>query len=253
MLLSFALLMLAAFAAGVVNAVAGGGAFLTFPALVFAGVPPLAANASSTVALFPGQGASAWTYRRDIASITQVNVPAFVGVSLVGGLLGALLLLFTSNEAFAKLVPFLMLFATLVFGWGNFAGPAALKRYSLGPTAVLVVQFLISIYGGYFGGGIGFLMLAALTLFGLRDIHAMNGLKILLATLMNGAAVVAFAGAGIVHWPETLAMMAAGIVGGVLGAKGAKKVSPKVVKMAVLSLGVALTIVFFWKQYGAAA
>ena len=179
------------------------------------------------MALFPGQGASAWTYRRDIQSITQVNVPAFVAVSLVGGLIGALLLLFTSNEAFARLVPFLMLFATAVFAWGNLSSPAALKRYTLGPTAVLATQFAISVYGGYFGGGIGFLMLAALTLFGLRDIHAMNGLKILLATLMNGAAVVAFAGAGIVRWPETIAMALAGIAGGVLGAKGAKQVNPR--------------------------
>src|SRR3954468_9370528 len=157
-MLSYSLLVLAAFAAGVINAIAGGGAFITFPALVFAGVPPVAANASSTVALFPGQATSALAYRRDILGITEFGLPAFIGLSLGGGLAGALLLLYTPNAVFSDLVPWLMLFATVVFAIGNFApkGVAAKLRLS-GPA----VQFIISIYGGYFGGGIGFLMLAA--------------------------------------------------------------------------------------------
>ncbi|HEY0522320.1 MAG TPA: sulfite exporter TauE/SafE family protein [Stellaceae bacterium] len=246
-MLSYILLMLAAFTSGVLNAIAGGGAFITFPALLFAGVPPVGANATSTVALFPGQAASAWAYRQDIGDVREVSVIAFVVLSLIGGLIGALLLLFTSNAVFARLVPWLLLFATLVFAAGNFMGKGvAAGRVRLGHRGVLVTQFLISIYGGYFGGGIGFLMLAALTLFGMRDIHAMNGLKILLATLMNGAAVIAFAIAGIVHWPETLAMAAASVVGGYVGALGAKRVDQRVIKGCVIALGAALTVYFFW-------
>src|SRR3954468_9076275 len=177
-MLSYSLLVLAAFAAGVVNAIAGGGAFITFPALVFAGVPPVAANASSTVALFPGQATSALAYRRDILGISEFGLPSFIGLSLVGGLVGAVLLLYTPNAVFADLVPWLMLFATVVLAVGNFAPKGVAARMRLSGPAVLVVQFVISVYGGYFGGGIGFLMLAALTLFGMSDIHAMNGLKV---------------------------------------------------------------------------
>src|SRR4051794_20154369 len=129
-MLTHLILAAAAFTAGVLNAVAGGGAFVTFPALLLAGVPPVAANASSTVALFPGQATSAWAYRRDIGGITEFSVGVFIGLSLVGGLLGALLLLFTPNAVFAGLVPWLLLFATAVFAIGNFV-PGATRRLSL--------------------------------------------------------------------------------------------------------------------------
>ncbi|MBP2232752.1 putative membrane protein YfcA [Azospirillum agricola] len=240
------LLMMAGFASGALNAVAGGGAFITFPALLFAGVPPVSANASSTVALFPGQAASSWAYRRDIGAASEVNLPQFAALSLIGGLVGALLLLVTPNALFADFVPWLLLFATSVFAIGHYA-PGMVARLRLGGRGVLVVQFLISIYGGYFGGGIGFLMLAALTLFGLRDIHAMNGLRILLAMLMNGAAVAAFAISGAVSWPETLAMAVAAVAGGYAGALGAKRIDPKRLKTGVVAIGVALTVYFFTK------
>ena len=243
-MLAYVLLACAAFASGVMNAIAGGGAFITFPALLFAGVAPVAANASSTVALFPGQATSAWAYRRDITGVAEVSPKVLMALSLAGGLLGALLLLWTPNEVFARLVPWLMLFATAVFALGNF-GPSARGRMRLGPRAILVVQAAIAVYGGYFGGGIGFLMLAALTLFGLRDIHAMNGLKVLLASLMNGAAVVAFAAAGAVRWPETLVMMVGAIAGGYVGVIGAKRVPQRVIKLFVVVLGVVLTVYFF--------
>ncbi|WP_317852926.1 sulfite exporter TauE/SafE family protein [Azospirillum agricola] len=240
------LLMMAGFASGALNAVAGGGAFITFPALLFAGVPPVSANASSTVALFPGQAASSWAYRRDIGAVSEVNLPQFAALSLIGGLIGALLLLVTPNALFADFVPWLLLFATSVFAVGHYA-PGVVARLRLGGRGVLAVQFLISIYGGYFGGGIGFLMLAALTLFGLRDIHAMNGLRILLAMLMNGAAVAAFAVSGAVSWPETLAMAVAAVAGGYVGALGAKRVDPKRLKTGVVAIGAALTAYFFAK------
>lgn len=245
-MLGLGLLMVAAFASGALNAVAGGGAFITFPALLFAGIPPVSANASSTVALFPGQAASSWAYRREIGAIADVNVPHFAALSLAGGLVGALLLLVTPNALFAGFVPWLLLFATAVFAVGHYA-PSVVSRLRLGGRGVLAVQFLISIYGGYFGGGIGFLMLAALTLFGLRDIHAMNGLRILLAMLMNGAAVVAFALAGAVSWPETLAMAGAAVAGGIVGAMGAKRVDPGRLKTGVVVIGAVMTVCFFVK------
>jgi len=244
-MVTFSLLMLSAFAAGMLNAVAGGGSFITFPALMLAGVPAVAANASSTVALFPGQVTSAWAYRHDTRGVADVSVPVFAVLSLAGGLLGALILLFTPNAVFVQIVPWLMLFATVVFAIGNFAPAGATQHFRLGGRAVLVVQFIISVYGGYFGGGIGVLMLAALTLYGMHDIHAMNGLKILLASLMNGVAVITFALAGVVHWPETLAMALASVVGGYVGALGAKRTKPKLIKGFVVVLGVLLTVYFF--------
>jgi uncharacterized membrane protein YfcA len=138
-----------------------------------------------------------------------------------------------------------MLFATVVFAVGNFAPKGVSARMRLSGPAVLVIQFIISIYGGYFGGGIGVLMLAALTLYGMRDIHAMNGLKIMLASLMNGIAVIAFAVAGVVHWPETFAMALASMVGGYVGVLGAKRAKPKLIKGFVVVLGVTLTVYFF--------
>ncbi|MCG5243948.1 sulfite exporter TauE/SafE family protein [Azospirillum doebereinerae] len=245
-MLSMSLLMVAAFASGALNAVAGGGAFITFPALLFAGVPPVSANASSTVALFPGQAASSWAYRREIGGVAEVNVTQFAILSLIGGLVGAVLLLVTPNALFADFVPWLLAFATGVFAIGHYA-PGVVSRLRLGGRGVLVVQFLIAVYGGYFGGGIGFLMLAALTLFGLRDIHAMNGLRILLAMLMNGAALAAFAFAGAVSWPETLAMAVAAVAGGYAGAIGAKRVDPRRLKTGVVLIGAALTLYFFAK------
>ena len=249
-MVAMVLLMLAAFASGVLNAIAGGGAFITFPALLFAGVPPVSANVSSTVALFPGQMASAWAYRNEIRGVTEVSVTAFSVVSLVGGVVGAILLLTTPDRAFAGLVPWLLLFATAVFAVGSFM-PALAARLRLGGRSVLVVQFVIAVYGGYFGGGIGFLMLAALTLFGLRDIHAMNGLRILLAALMNGAAVAAFSLSDAVSWPETAVMAVSAIVGGYAGAHGAKRVSRDAMKWVVVSIGVGLTLYFFVKGAGA--
>ncbi len=245
-MLSLLLLMVAAFASGALNAVAGGGAFITFPALIFAGIPPVSANASSTVALFPGQAASSWAYRHDIGKAGPVDVKRFAVLSVVGGLIGALLLLLTPNALFAGFVPWLLLFATTVFAIGHYA-PGVVSRLRLGGRGVLVVQFIIAVYGGYFGGGIGFLMLAALTLFGLRDIHAMNGLRILLAMLMNGSAVAAFVLAGAVSWPETLAMAVAAVAGGYFGALGAKRVDPKRLKTGVVVIGTVLTLYFFAK------
>lgn len=246
---AFMSLALAAFGAGFINAFAGGGAFLTFPALLLAGVPAVDANASSTVALFPGQLTSTLAYRTGLRAArtdTQVRLAAFVTISLAGGLLGALLLLFTPQETFARFVPWLLLFATGVFAAGTF-GLMDRLSLTLGPRSILVIQAIISVYGGYFGGGIGILMLAAFTLYGLRDIRVMNSMRILLATLMNAAAVIAFVVAGRVHWRETSVMIVAGIAGGYIGALVGQRIKPAVVKAAVIVVGLTLTSYFFLK------
>lgn len=243
----FMLLALAAFGAGFINAVAGGGAFLTFPALLLAGIPAVHANASSTVALFPGQLASTLAYREGLRAASadgRVNLPAFAAISVVGGLLGALLLLFTPQETFARFVPWLLLTATGIFAVGHL-GILNRSDRRLGPASVLAIQALISVYGGYFGGGIGILMLAAFTLYGLRDIRIMNGIRILLATLMNASAVVAFIVAGTVHWRETSLMIVAGIAGGYVGALVAQRIPPAIVKLAVVGIGLSLSGYFF--------
>ncbi len=244
-----ALVILAAFAAGFINAVAGGGSFLTFPALIAAGLPPIEANASSTVALFPGQITTAFVARDGLALAAKdkrINVPTLALISLAGGLVGGFLLLATPESLFSRIVPWLILFATAIFAGGNFLrlGENSLRLNRVG---VLVAQGVVSIYGGYFGGGIGILMLAALTLYGLRDIWLMNSLKILLAVLMNAAAVVTFIVADLVHWRLTLIVAIAAIAGGYVGLVAARRMPPSLVKGFVVAVGVILTIYFFLK------
>lgn len=243
---AFALLA-AAFVGGALNSLAGGGTLVTFPALLFAGLDPIGANASSVVALFPGTFAGAWAYRRSILAIGGLSVRGFLVLSLIGGFIGALLLLFTPPSFFAGLVPWLILFATVVFAVGNLAPLHVVERFKIGPRGALIALFAIAIYGGYFGGGIGFLMLAAFTLFGLRDINAMNGLKMALVGVMTIAAIVAFVIAGVVHWPQTLPMLAGSIVGSYMAAYFAQRLDQRVIKGFVAAFGVVLTVYFFWR------
>ena len=245
----FGLVALAAFAAGFINAVAGGGSFLTFPALIAAGLPPIDANASNTVALFPGQIATGFAARSGLARAQagiRVNVPVLAAISLAGGLIGGFLLLLTPQTVFSAIVPWLILFATAVFAGGNF-WIADAKKFRLNQTGVFVAQGLVAIYGGYFGGGAGILMLATLTLFGLRDIWLMNSLKILLAVLMNAAAVVTFIIAGLVHWQWTIVVAVGAIAGGYAGLHAARRVPPQLVKSFVVAVGIVLTVYFFMK------
>ncbi len=241
------LLITAGFLGGALNSLAGGGTFVTFPALLLAGLNPIAANASSVVALFPGTFSGAWAYRRNILSVTEVNVGYFFVLSLLGGLLGAVLLLSTPTSTFAGLVPWLTLFATLVFAVGNFAPLEIVKRLGIGPRGALVAHFGISVYGGYFGGGIGFLLLAAFTLFGMRDINAMNGLKMLVVGVMTTTAIVAFMVADVVRWRETLPMAAGSVIGAYVAAHSAKRVDQRLIKAFVIVYGASLTGYFFWR------
>ncbi|HEU4723437.1 MAG TPA: sulfite exporter TauE/SafE family protein [Gemmatimonadaceae bacterium] len=233
--------------AGFVNAIAGGGTLLTFPALVAAGLTPLHANATSTVALLPGALSSMWGYRDELTGARRWAA-LFAVPSLVGGAIGALLLLRTPSDAFDRIVPWLVLGATALFlaqrpvlrlvrGATPHPGDDVLTA-RLPSTALLLGQLLVGIYGGYFGAGIGILMLAALGLMGFSNIHRMNGLKNWGGFCMNLVAALTFAASGIVRWPVALAMAVGSVAGGYVGARAALRVPQGVVRAAVAAVGV---------------
>ena len=246
------LVVLASAIAGAVNSIAGGGTLLTFPALVGLGIPPIVANATSTVALWPGALGSMWGYRRELQGARRWAA-WFAVPSLAGGLLGAWLLLRTPPERFADLVPWLVLGATVLFmvqgpitraarGQGRQvsgdAGPPLALLPSPFPTRlVLFYQFLVAIYGGYFGAGVGILMLAALGFAGFTNIHQMNGLKNWGGLCMNAVAAITFAFTDIVSWPVAVAMAAGAVAGGYGGSRLAQRVSQTAVRRAIVVIG----------------
>jgi hypothetical protein len=245
---SYLLLAISAFAAGLINSVAGGGSFFTFPALVFTGVPSIIANASSTMALLPGIFASAWAYRHDFKNSKDFPFVPMLIISFAGGLAGALLLLYTPQRAFDGMIPWLMLGSTLLFTFGPRLSPILARVIHIGPVALLCIQALVSIYGGYFGGAIGILMLAAWTLFGLKDIHMMNANRTLLGGAMNGVAVILFIIARKIWWPQTLVMLVAAVIGGYVGAHYARRADPRYIRAAVTVISAAITIAFFLRH-----
>ncbi len=239
--------------AGAMNAVAGGGSFFSFPALLLTGMDAKIANATNTVALWPGSVASVGAYRRELGSQREA-IKLLAGVSLGGGLIGALLLLVTPSDVFRLLLPYLMLAATLLFALSPRISQFVRRFDNRGaspgsPTVAhrrsIVLQGLISVYGGFFGGGIGILMLATLALMGLEDIHEMNALKTLLATLINGIAVVAFLIARAVAWPEAIVMAVGAIAGGYGGAAVGRKLRPQWVRAFVIVVGLSLSAYLF--------
>jgi uncharacterized protein len=249
------LLFVAAACAGAMNSVAGGGSFLTFPALLFVGVPPILANATSTVALWPGSIASAGAYRREIRAEGQRRLIPLSIISLIGGYAGARLLLNTPEDAFRELVPWLLLVATAIFAFGS---PVVAKlRERRGEEAPpigelslvgVLIQLVIATYGGFFGGGIGIMMLAALAITGMVNMHAMNGLKNWLATCINGIAVVTFVLAGAVLWPQAVVMLAGAVLGGFGGASIARRLDPKIIRGFVILVGTTLSLYFFIRR-----
>jgi uncharacterized protein len=245
-LLAMGVLFVAGLVAGVQNALAGGGSFVTFPALLLAGLDARAANITSTVALFPGQIGTGLAGRRSVAGTAHLSFRALTGLSLAGGVAGALLLLATPPIFFEHLVPWLVLFATAVFAWGSFfRKPTAEVR--LGRVGAGVAQFLISIYGGYFGGGIGFLMLAALTLAGMAMRNA-GATKNVLAGVMNASAVVIFLFSSDVHWLQALFLGLGAVIGGQAGAWMLTRVNDRALRLVVVVLGIALTVGLFMRQ-----
>jgi uncharacterized membrane protein YfcA len=240
--------MAAAFLAGGVNAIAGGGSLISFPALVWLGRPPIIANATNTVAVWPASLSAVYGYRNDLRSV-QRWLLLLILPSLTGGALGAWLLLRTSETTFVRIVPLLILGATLLLAVQEMVTRrlGLLARAHERPTTpwvtfVFVFQFLVSIYGGYFGAGMGILMLAALGLIGLTDLHQMNGLKNLLAICINGIAAIYFAVTGSVRWTDGLIMAAASIVGGYTGARLAKRLGRTFVRAAIVAIGLVMSI-----------
>jgi uncharacterized membrane protein YfcA len=234
--------------AGAMNAIAGGGSFVTFPALVFIGLPPVIANASSTVALFPGTVASCFAYRNDFAGTGPMRLAVLTPISIAGGLAGAMLLLATPAYVFDVVIPWLLLLATLTFAFGARAGIALRRLVRIGPSALPVVQFVIAIYGGYFGGAVGLMMMAAWSLLNASgDLKSMAPARVLLVSAANGAAVLWFVAAGAVRWPETLAMLGASVIGGYLGARLTRVLPQRVVRGFVIVLTAFITLTFFWR------
>lgn len=246
---SYLLLIGAAFLAGTMNAIAGGGSFVTFPALVFTGVPSIIANASSTVALFPGAFASAWAYREDYSSFKNVSFRAMLAVSLAGGVTGALLLLLTPQRSFDRVIPWLLLIATIAFAYGPRLAPLMHRFFHVGPAALLLLQYVVAIYGGYFGGAVGLMMLAVWGLFGITDVKAMSASRVLLVGSMNAIAVVCFIIAGKVWWTQTLLMLGGAVVGGYLGARLARRLQPERLRLAITILNIVVTAAFFLRAY----
>jgi uncharacterized protein len=237
------ILFAASFWAGAQNALAGGGSFITLPALMYTGMNAQAANITSTIALFPAQVATGWTGRRQVSDLAALSFRMLVVISLVGGALGAILLLITPPSFFEHLVPYLVLFATAVFAWGSFA-PKRTGAVNMSRIGAIVAQFLISIYGGYFGGGIGFLMLAALTSAGLL-IRSAGATKNVLAGVMNASAVVIFVFSPEVRWLQAGVSSVGAIGGGIIGAVMLNRVSEKPLRLLVVLIGIALTIGLF--------
>lgn len=225
---------------------AGGGSFLTFPSLVFAGVPPVMANASSTVALVPGSLASAIAYRYDIRALEEKRLKSWWLVCLMGGAIGAGLLLVTSDKTFRQIAPWLLLFATLLFAFGPQVSMALRGRLHGNQALMLAVLVPVSIYGGYFGGGMGIMVLAVFRLYGLTDIHGMNGMKAILGGSLNTIASIIFIVAKQVDWRPALVMMAAAILGGYLGPFLARRLPQRAIRALVILVGVAMTTYFFY-------
>ncbi len=263
----YPLLFLVAALAGAVNSVAGGGTLLTFPALIWAGQVERLANATSTVALWPGQLGSLWGYRREVGRSHQA-IGLLAVPSLLGGLIGAWLLLETDNATFALLVPYLILTATLLFAvqrplaqWqrgegaetGSQAPSSLIPHPSSFPRArwivVLTFQFMVAIYGGYFGAGIGILMLAAFGFLGLRNIHRMNALKNICGMCINAVAAILFIVHGLVDWRLASLMAAGSILGGYAGAGAAQRIGQANVRRLVVLIGLGLTVAMFVRNY----
>lgn len=266
----YPLLFVVAFLGGALNSVAGGGSFLTLPALIYAGVPAVSANATSTFAMWPASLSSAVAYRREIGRAWEWTL-RLGAISLLGGLLGGLLLVKTSNSSFLRLLPWLMAVAAATFTFGSQLTAWSRARREAGkggasgssspslehasasgsaravrvPLWTLPLQLIIATYGGYFGGGMGIMMLAGMAVAGMTEMHEMNALKTVLAIAINGVALVTFIATGSIAWGPGLIMVAGGISGGYLGAAAARKVNGAQVKVIVTVIAWSMTAYFF--------
>jgi uncharacterized membrane protein YfcA len=238
---------------GALNAVAGGGSFIAFPALLLVGVPPIPANATNTLALWTGVTASGGAYRNRLDVPQRVLLPLLV-TSFIGGIAGAFLLLKTPAHTFMRVLPWLMLGATLLFLFGKrLAGKRGSSVGQDATTAAIVAasvfELVVSVYGGYFGGGVGIVNLAMLAAVGMTDIHAMNALKSILGVAINGVAAVVFIAKGAIYWPQGTVMIVGALIGGYFGAHYAQKLPQVWIRNFVILVGAGMTVYFFFKAY----
>lgn len=246
------LLFLISIVAGAINSVAGGGSFLSFPALVFTGVPPIQANATNTAALWPGTLASVGAYRNELRGEKKRMLIPLMITGLTGGLLGAVVLLKTPQITFLRMIPYLLGGATLLFafsgpitGWVRERSEHVRNQTKLAILGGALIQLCIAVYIGFFGAGAGILMLAMFAIMGVENIHTMNAYKTVLATLCNGIALLAFAIAGAIMWPQMLLMTVGASLGGYYGAFYAQKMNPLHVRYIVIATGTAMSLYFF--------
>jgi uncharacterized membrane protein YfcA len=242
-------LVLAGLLAGSMNALAGGGSFVTLPALVASGFPSVLANATSSVALYPGGAASAWVYRDRLGPVCGVPLVPTLVITLAGGLAGSLLLLCTPNSLFDRVLPWLLLLATLALMFGPRVGAVLRARLTVGRPTILTVQFLLGVYGGYFGGAVGLMMMAAWSLLQGADIKALNAPRTLMVTAANTVAIFCFAIAGAVRWKAASLVGAGAVAGGYAGAHLGRRLNPTVVRGATLLISTAVTARFFIRAY----
>lgn len=240
---------------GLLNSIAGGGSFITFPTLLFMGIPSVNANATNTVALWPGTVASTGAYRKSLGRDLLRQMLPLIVITFLGGAVGAALLLKTRPATFDKLIPWLLLVATVMFNLGPRINAWVARHHTEGGpslgrvTGVTLLQALLAIYLGYFGAGVGFVIMALLAIMGLDNIHAMNGLRTLLVTCGNAVAVIVFIVAGAVYWPQALLMLVGAAIGGYAGAWYVQKLDPRKVRYFVICLGYSMATYFFWKGY----
>jgi hypothetical protein len=247
-------LFFAALAAGALNSVAGGGSFISFPALVLAGVLPINANATNTVALWPGTVASSGAYRRELQGKGARVLAPLIATGLLGGLIGALVLLKTPNPTFLRLIPYLLGSATLLFvfspqitAWVRSRNTHMAHRTHIGLATAALIQLFIAIYIGFFGAGAGIMMLAMFAIMDVGTIHTMNAYKTVMASVCNGIAIVTFILARAIVWPYAILMLVGAAAGGYAGAHYAQKMNPQHVRLIVIFCGAAMSLYFFLK------
>lgn len=235
--------------AGAMNALAGGGSFVTLPALIATGVPSVTANTTSAVALFPGQITSAWTYRDGLGPIGPVSLRSVTLATFLGGAIGALLLLRTSISTFDVILPWLLAVATIALAFGRQIGERLRHRWPVSPTLVLAVQFGLGVYGGYFGGGVGIMMMAVWSLIADRTLKSFNAPRTLMVCAANTVAVIIFIAAQAVMWRQAVLILAGAIVGGFVGSHVGRRAPAGIVRAGTLALSVGITLLFFARAY----
>jgi uncharacterized membrane protein YfcA len=234
---------------GAMNGIAGGGSFVTLPALVAVGVPSLFANATSTVALVPSALATAFAYRHDFRGFDGVKLSTMAALSVIGGVIGAVLLLHTSQAFFDTIFPFLLLFGVLVFAFGRKLGEELRKRVTIHPHALPALQFLLGVYGGYFGGAVGIMMLAAWSVLTRATINSMQATRHLLNASMNATASIFFVLGGLIYWKEMAILLVSASVGGYLSGHYGRRLDPAKARVAISCLNAVIVALVFWRAY----